>query len=117
MFRCWPGGRGGRRHAPGRAGRNDYDGAGNLVKRTGLNGKVTQYTYNEVGCVTEVLADPTGLARRTGYRYDANGNVTQVARPGRARTRRARRRPRARVDTPRQRGQPGQRDDPQVNRR
>ncbi|MDR6594751.1 RHS repeat-associated core domain-containing protein [Saccharothrix longispora] len=62
--------------------RNDYDGAGNLVKRTGPNGKVTQYTYNEVGRVTEVLADPTGLARRTGYRYDANGNVTQVARSG-----------------------------------
>ncbi|RKT52476.1 RHS repeat-associated core domain-containing protein [Saccharothrix australiensis] len=61
---------------------NEYDGAGNVVKRTGPNGKVTEFTVNAVGRLTEAIADPGGLSRRTAYRYDANGNVTQVARSG-----------------------------------
>lgn len=61
---------------------NTYDGAGNLEKKIGPGGKVTQYTINPAGRVAESLEDPTGLARRTGYQYDANGNVTQVARSG-----------------------------------
>ncbi|CCH30243.1 YD repeat-containing protein [Saccharothrix espanaensis DSM 44229] len=61
---------------------NEYDGAGNLVKRTGPNGKVTTFAVNEVGRVTESIADPGGLSRRTAYQYDTNGNVTQILRSG-----------------------------------
>ncbi|MCE7010193.1 DUF6531 domain-containing protein [Kibdelosporangium philippinense] len=61
---------------------NTYDGAGNLVKRVGANGVATQYTVDAVGRETEVLEDPTGLARRTKYTYDENGNITQVATSG-----------------------------------
>ncbi|ATE55219.1 polymorphic toxin-type HINT domain-containing protein [Actinosynnema pretiosum] len=62
--------------------RNTYDGAGNLVATTGPGGRTTRYSVDAVGRVSEVLADPDGLARRTSYRYDPNGNVTQVARSG-----------------------------------
>jgi RHS repeat-associated protein len=61
---------------------NSYDGAGNLVRQVGPNGTVTQYTVDAVGRSAEILHDPAGLARRTAYRYDANGNVTQVASSG-----------------------------------
>ncbi|WP_082403179.1 LamG-like jellyroll fold domain-containing protein [Saccharothrix sp. NRRL B-16348] len=61
---------------------NAYDGTGNLIRHTGPNGRITEYTIDTVGRVTDILADPGGLSRRTAYRYDANGNVTQIARTG-----------------------------------
>lgn len=61
---------------------NSYDGAGNLVRQIGPNGTVTQFTVDAAGRTSEILADPNGLARRTAYRYDENGNVTQIAQSG-----------------------------------
>ncbi|GAA4233421.1 polymorphic toxin-type HINT domain-containing protein [Actinomadura meridiana] len=57
-----------------------YDGAGNLIREESANGKrVTEQTYNPSGTVAATVNDPDGLARRTDFRYDANGNVTKTS--------------------------------------
>lgn len=61
---------------------NFYDAAGNLVERRLPGGRVTKYTYDAVGRTLTATDDPTGLARRTAFSYDPNGNVTQVVRSG-----------------------------------
>ncbi|GAA4235684.1 polymorphic toxin-type HINT domain-containing protein [Actinomadura meridiana] len=56
----------------------EYDGAGNPTKLVADNGKNTvQNVYDNVGRVQSTTLDPTGLARRVTYRYDAGGNITQ----------------------------------------
>lgn len=61
---------------------NAYDGAGNLVRRLGPGGRLAAYEIDVVGRTRATIADPGGLARRTEYAYDPNGNITQVARAG-----------------------------------
>jgi RHS repeat-associated protein len=62
---------------------NTYDGAGNLTRQVTGNGQtVTDYTVNPVGTVAAEVADTGGLARRTGFTYDAGGNVTKVSTSG-----------------------------------
>ncbi len=62
-----------------------YDGAGNLTRQVTGNGTVvTQQTVNPAGQVDSVTVDPSGLARRTAFGYDLNGNVTRVSRSGNA---------------------------------
>ncbi len=62
-----------------------YDGAGNLTRQVTGNGPVvTQQTVNPAGQVDSVTVDPSGLARRTAFGYDLNGNVTRVSRSGNA---------------------------------
>ncbi|MEU7804519.1 LamG-like jellyroll fold domain-containing protein [Micromonospora arborensis] len=66
-------------------GENTYDGAGNLTKQVSDNGRsVTQQTVDPDGQVVSSVADPGGLARTESYRYDGNGNVTQVTSSGKA---------------------------------
>ncbi|MFI0366733.1 DNA/RNA non-specific endonuclease [Actinomadura sp. 1N219] len=56
----------------------EYDGAGNPTKMVADNGKNTvQNVYDNVGRLQTSTLDPTGLAHRTTYRYDAGGNVTR----------------------------------------
>ncbi|WP_158581437.1 LamG-like jellyroll fold domain-containing protein [Actinomadura spongiicola] len=56
----------------------EYDGAGNPTKLVTGNGKNTvQNVYDNVGRLQSSTLDPTGLARRTTYRYDVGGNLTQ----------------------------------------
>ncbi|RZL03690.1 MAG: RHS repeat protein [Rubrivivax sp.] len=43
--------------------------------------KVTKYTYNLLGQRTEEIVDPTGLALKTSYTYDGNGNVVAKVNP------------------------------------
>ncbi|WP_103959546.1 DNA/RNA non-specific endonuclease [Nonomuraea solani] len=60
-----------------------YDGAGNPTEHVTDNGAtVVANTYDATGRVASSTLDPGGLARRTTYRYDGAGNVTQVARSG-----------------------------------
>ncbi|MGY6656849.1 polymorphic toxin-type HINT domain-containing protein [Amycolatopsis sp. TRM77291] len=61
---------------------NAYDGAGNLVRRLGPGGRLTAHEIDAVGRTRATIDDPGGLARRTEYAYDPNGNVTQVAKVG-----------------------------------
>ncbi|HEY9392176.1 MAG TPA: LamG-like jellyroll fold domain-containing protein, partial [Mycobacteriales bacterium] len=64
---------------------DSYDGAGNLVRQVAGNGTVvTEHTIDPVGQVTATVMDPDGLARRTTFDYDANGNVTSTATSGNA---------------------------------
>ncbi|MGB3438673.1 MAG: DNRLRE domain-containing protein [Actinophytocola sp.] len=62
---------------------NEYDAAGNLARQTTAGGRVTTYETDAVGRRSAMTADPLGLARRTGWTYDLNGNVTQVRMTGR----------------------------------
>jgi RHS repeat-associated protein len=60
-----------------------YDGAGNLTRQVTGNGRlVTEYAYDRSGQQESTVVDPGGLAQRTAYSYDANGNVTRVSRSG-----------------------------------
>lgn len=53
-----------------------YDAAGNLVSETTGNGKATtSYEIDAAGRTTAAILDPSGLARRTAYTYDAAGEV------------------------------------------
>ncbi|MGW6448655.1 LamG-like jellyroll fold domain-containing protein [Lentzea sp. NPDC055074] len=61
---------------------NKYDGAGNVVERKSAGGKVVTYKFDNAGRIEESLADPAGLQRRVGYKYDENGNVKEVTRSG-----------------------------------
>ncbi|MFL6125309.1 LamG-like jellyroll fold domain-containing protein [Actinophytocola sp.] len=63
--------------------RNEYDAAGNLTRQTTAGNRVTTYETDAVGRRSAMTADPTGLARRTTWAYDLNGNVTQVGMTGR----------------------------------
>jgi RHS repeat-associated protein len=62
---------------------NVYDAAGNLTSQTTAGDRVTTYETDAVGRRSAMTADPHGLARRTGWTYDLNGNVTQVRMTGR----------------------------------
>ncbi|MGW0993220.1 polymorphic toxin-type HINT domain-containing protein [Streptomyces sp. NPDC002523] len=60
-----------------------YDGAGNVLAETTANGTLdTAYTYDAVGRVKSEVMDPNGLARRTTYTYDLDGNVLTTASSG-----------------------------------
>lgn len=53
-----------------------YDAAGNLIRETTGNGKVTTtYSVDAAGRTTAQVLDPDGLARSTAYTYDAAGAV------------------------------------------
>ncbi|WP_180686293.1 DNRLRE domain-containing protein [Streptomyces gossypiisoli] len=65
-----------------------YDAAGHLVRETTGNGKVTTaYEVDAAGRTTADVLDPTGLARRTAYAYDAGGAVLAVTATGAGGTR------------------------------
>ncbi|MEV6382702.1 DNRLRE domain-containing protein [Streptomyces sp. NPDC051773] len=60
-----------------------YDAAGNLIRETTGNGKVTTtYSVDAAGRTTAGVLDPDGLARRTAYTYDASGAVLTETRTG-----------------------------------
>ncbi|WUH64387.1 DNA/RNA non-specific endonuclease [Streptomyces sp. NBC_00441] len=60
-----------------------YDAAGNLVRETTGNGKVTTaYEVDAAGRTTASVLDPSGLARRTAYTYDAGDEVLTETRTG-----------------------------------
>ncbi|WP_143116382.1 LamG-like jellyroll fold domain-containing protein [Lentzea xinjiangensis] len=61
---------------------NKYDGAGHLVRKVSAGGKVEEFVIDAAGRVDQAIADPAGLNRRTTYRYDGNGNVTQTTASG-----------------------------------
>ncbi|GGM45872.1 hypothetical protein GCM10012275_16090 [Longimycelium tulufanense] len=64
---------------------NSYDGAGNLIKQVAGNGSVvTEHRIDRAGRVESTVVDPGGLARRTDFRYDHNGNVLRVSHSGKA---------------------------------
>lgn len=56
-----------------------YDNAGNVSREVNAGGLVIENTYDVVGRVKSIKADPAGLSRTTTYDYDAVGNVTKVA--------------------------------------
>ncbi|GAA2603429.1 LamG-like jellyroll fold domain-containing protein [Actinomadura fulvescens] len=61
----------------------EYDAAGNPTKQVTNNGKtVVDNTYDKVGRLESTALDPTGLNRRTTFRYDLGGKVTRVSRTG-----------------------------------
>ncbi|WP_345594420.1 LamG-like jellyroll fold domain-containing protein [Streptomyces marokkonensis] len=65
-----------------------YDAAGHLVRETTGNGKVTTaYEVDAAGRTTAAVLDPSGLARRTAYTYDAGGDIRTVTRTGTGGTR------------------------------
>ncbi|MFF2658253.1 LamG-like jellyroll fold domain-containing protein [Kitasatospora sp. NPDC058032] len=58
---------------------NEYDGAGQLVKRTTGGGRTTTVnTYDSVGHVTQSVLDPAGLKRTISASYDADDRVTST---------------------------------------
>ncbi|WP_380286423.1 LamG-like jellyroll fold domain-containing protein [Kitasatospora purpeofusca] len=58
---------------------NEYDGAGQLVKRTTGGGRTTTVnTYDSVGHVTQSVLDPAGLKRTISVGYDADDRVTST---------------------------------------
>ncbi|GAA3061169.1 LamG-like jellyroll fold domain-containing protein [Actinokineospora globicatena] len=61
---------------------NTYDAAGNLTQQVGVGGKLTTHEYDSTGRRTASTLEPSTLNRRTEYRYDPAGNITQVARFG-----------------------------------
>ncbi|WP_199444337.1 polymorphic toxin-type HINT domain-containing protein [Umezawaea beigongshangensis] len=63
--------------------RNEYDAAGNLIRQTGGGGDlVTEQVLDVNGRPSSTVVDPTGIARRTDYTYDAGGNVVREVRSG-----------------------------------
>ncbi len=65
-----------------------YDAAGHLTRETTGNGKVlTVYETDAAGRTTAEVLDPSGLARRTAYTYDAVGAVLSETRTGAGGTR------------------------------
>ncbi|MFE9746184.1 polymorphic toxin-type HINT domain-containing protein [Saccharothrix saharensis] len=61
---------------------NTYDAAGNLVRQVGAGGKVVTHEVDATGRLAATTQEPDTLRRRTEYRYDLSGNVTQVVRTG-----------------------------------
>jgi YD repeat-containing protein len=63
----------------------DYDLAGRLITVTEGAGtaeqRVTEYGYDKLGRRFSELVDPTGLALRTNYTYDDNGNLVRKVDP------------------------------------
>ena len=55
----------------------EYDGLGNLLRKTDANGRDTTYAYNNRGR----LQSQTNVDGTTSYEYDAQGNVTNIAYP------------------------------------
>ncbi|MFF7969369.1 hypothetical protein ACFZC3_28955 [Streptomyces sp. NPDC007903] len=65
-----------------------YDAAGNPTSETTANGKVTTtYQTDAAGRTTAATLDPSGLARRTAYTYDAGDAVLTETRTGAGGTR------------------------------
>ncbi|MFD1538824.1 DNA/RNA non-specific endonuclease [Nonomuraea guangzhouensis] len=61
----------------------EYDGDGNPTRQVADNGaSVTENGFDAAGRMTSSTIDPGGLARRTVFRYDAAGNITQISRTG-----------------------------------
>ncbi|MEE1820624.1 DNA/RNA non-specific endonuclease [Streptomyces sp. BE20] len=57
----------------------EYDGAGQLVKRTTGGGRTTTVnTFDSVGHVTRSVLDPAGLKRTVSAGYDADDRVTST---------------------------------------
>jgi RHS repeat-associated protein len=52
-----------------------------LTSRTDPNGKVTNYTYDKSGNLTQAVYDPTGANQITTYGYDANNRLNSVTKP------------------------------------
>ncbi|WP_053719233.1 RHS repeat-associated core domain-containing protein [Saccharothrix sp. NRRL B-16348] len=61
---------------------NTYDAAGNLLRQVGAGGKVVAHEVDATGRVFATTQEPDTLRRRTEYRYDLSGNITQVVRTG-----------------------------------
>ncbi|MEV0629133.1 RHS repeat-associated core domain-containing protein [Nonomuraea wenchangensis] len=57
-----------------------YDAAGQLTRRTTHGTLRVDTAYDAAGRVTSQVVDPETLARRAGFGYDANDNVTKVTR-------------------------------------
>jgi RHS repeat-associated protein len=59
-----------------------YNTAGQKVSETNANGVVTSYSYGDGwGNLTQVVQDPTGLARTTLMEYDVAGRVVESTDP------------------------------------
>ncbi|WP_245642446.1 LamG-like jellyroll fold domain-containing protein, partial [Nonomuraea candida] len=60
---------------------NTYDAAGNVVKVVG-GGGIEEMTYaiDAAGRLTSETFDPSELARKSAYAYDANGNLVKATR-------------------------------------
>ncbi|MCS7475926.1 LamG-like jellyroll fold domain-containing protein [Umezawaea endophytica] len=61
---------------------NTYDAAGNLVQQVGAGGKVVKHEVDATGRLAATVQEPDTLRRRTEYKYDLSGNITQVTRTG-----------------------------------
>ncbi|MEU7829174.1 LamG-like jellyroll fold domain-containing protein [Nonomuraea sp. NPDC049129] len=66
-----------------------YDAAGNQIKLVSGGDKsiTTNSVYDAAGRLTSQTFDPTSLARKTAFVYDANGNVLKTTRTGAGSTR------------------------------
>nr|WP_305089272.1 DUF4214 domain-containing protein [Massilia sp. YIM B04103] len=53
----------------------EYDGRGKTLSVTDPAGRVTNYEYDNLGRRVAEVIDQKGIALRTSYEYDANGNV------------------------------------------
>ncbi len=60
--------------------RCEYDEQGRLVRRTEIDGVVTDFAYHSDGCrlIARVVHDAAGVAVANEYDYDASGNCTEV---------------------------------------
>ena len=57
---------------------SSYNGLGQPGRVTGINGAITDLTYDARGRITRVRTYPNGTAADTSYTYDAYGSVTKV---------------------------------------
>ncbi|MCA2220564.1 RHS repeat domain-containing protein [Nonomuraea aurantiaca] len=66
-----------------------YDAAGNQIKLVtgGDKSITTEYVYDAASRLTSQTFDPSSLARKTAFVYDANGNVLKSTRTGAGSTR------------------------------
>ncbi|WP_431929876.1 LamG-like jellyroll fold domain-containing protein [Nonomuraea jabiensis] len=66
----------------------EYDPAGNLIEQvTGGGLSTTAFDYDAASRRMAETVDPAGLARKTAFGYDANGNITKTTRTAAGTTR------------------------------
>jgi len=58
-----------------------HNGLGLPGRRTGINGDITDFTYDAQGRVMNVRTYPNGVAANTGYTYDAQGLLVKITQP------------------------------------
>lgn len=58
-----------------------HNGLGLAARRVGVNGDITDFTYDAQGRTTNVRTFPNGNAADTAYTYDAQGLLTTVTKP------------------------------------